>query len=110
MNENDTDYTAHVQLPDAGVGQMFHTLLVDFDLNTVTFSALRVGSSTWLSFGVTASTDDDATMLISAIKYSVSKLIPDTVPNGYDPDIASMFGSANTIVTAGRTVIHSEGV
>lgn len=110
MNEN-TDYTAHIQLPDAPVGTMFHALLMDLCQDTVTFSALRVSGSAWLSFGVQASSDDNATMLIGAIKYTVSKLgQPKEIPEGYDKDIVSLFETATTIVTSGRTVIHSEGV
>lgn len=108
MNQS-TDYTAHVQLPDAAIGSMFHTLL--FRLGTVTFSALRVSGSTWLSFGVQASSDDEATMLISAIKYSVSRFAgPDVLPEGYEPGVVTLFETANTVVTSGRTVIHSEGI
>lgn len=110
MNET-TDYTAHIQLPDAQIGTMFHEMLTELNLETVTFSALRVGGSTWLSIGLRAGSDDAATMIIGAIKYTVSKLgQPKLIPDGYDNDIVSLFETATTVVTSGRTVIHSEGV
>lgn len=107
-NTHMTDYTAHVQLPDAAVGLMFHEMLAGMD--TVTFSVMRTGSSTWISFGVNAGSDDDATMLVSSIVYSVSRLKSKNVPEGYDEDLPALFETAPMIVTAGRTVVHSSGV
>lgn len=106
--EHMTDYTAHVQLPDASVGAMFHEMIVN--LNTVTFSAMRTGSESWISFGVHAESDDNATMLISSIMYSVGRLHPKFIPEGYDVDLVTLFETAPLVVTAGRTVVHSQGV
>lgn len=105
-----TDYTAHVQLPDGVVGSMFHETVMTFD--TVTFSALRVGSSTWLSFGVHAETDDTATMLVSSIMYAASRITPHSarIPEGYDENLPSLFETAPLVICAGRTVIHSERI
>lgn len=108
MHEHMTDYTAHVQLPDAVLGTMFHIMLLKSD--AVTFSALRVGTDTWLSFGVTASSDDDATMIISNVIHTVSHMTPVHIPAGYDESVTHLFETAPLIVTAGRTVVHSQGV
>lgn len=103
-----TDYTAHVQLPDAALGAMFHEMILKSD--DPTFSALRVGADTWLSFGVTASSDDDATMIISNVVHAVGHTHPSFIPTGYDESVTHLFETAPLIVTAGRTVIHSSGV
>lgn len=103
-----TDYTAHVQLPDAALGAMFHDMTLKSD--DVTFSALRVGADTWLSFGVTAGSDDDATMIISNVIHTVSRTYPTLIPAGYEDGVTHLFETAPLVVTAGRTVVHSSGV
>lgn len=108
MNETTTDYTAHVTVPDGLVGTMFHEILMTLD--NVTFSALRVGATTWLSFGVNASSDDEATTLILGVMYSVSRLEATHIPEGYDESLPQLFETAPLVVTSGRTVVFSQGV
>lgn len=108
MNETTTDYTAHVNVPDGLVGTMFHEILMTLD--NVTFSTLRVGAATWLSFGVNASSDDEAITLILGVMYSVSRLKATHIPEGYDESLPQLFETATLVVTSGRTVVFSQGV
>jgi hypothetical protein len=103
-----TEYTAHVQVPDAVMGAALHEAVLG--IHRVTCATLRSGSGTWLSFGFNADTDDAATMMLSGIRYHASRPGRVTVPAGYDIDSIRGFESAPMIVTHGRTVIHSEGI
>lgn len=105
-----TDYTAHLELPDAPVGALFQNLVLETD--SVTCSTVRSGNGTWLSFGVDADSDDEATMLVSVVRHRVSKMDipPGLIPEGYDGSVAGGFEHTPLIITSGRTVIHSEGV
>jgi hypothetical protein len=103
-----TEYTAHVQVPDAAIGASLHDAVLG--THSVTCASLRSGQGTWLSFGVNEDTDDDATMLIGDIRYRASRDAGVNIPEGYEPDSLLAFETAPMIVTHGRTVIHSEGV
>lgn len=106
------DYTAHIQLPDAPVGALFQNAVLDAP--NVSCSTVRSGNGTWLSFGVNASSDDEASMQVSTVRLTVSRMNPksfwDLIPGGYDPSIFSLFEQVPMIITSGRTVIHSEGI
>ena len=103
-----TDYTAHVQVPDAAIGAVLHEAVLGFD--EVSCATLRSGQGTWLSFGVHSDSDDHATMQVASVRYNVSKLRPLIVPTGYESESIQLFESAPMIITCGRVVIHSEGV
>src|SRR5690606_20528027 len=99
-----TDYTAHVQVPDAAIGAVLHDLVLGEGVSCAT---LRSGQGTWLSFGLNADGDDAVTMEVGRIRHVVS--VYDTpLPEGYESLIS--FESAPLIITHGRTVIYSEGV
>lgn len=104
MNE----YTAHVEVPDAVIGAVLHEAVLGRD--SVTCATLRSGNGTWLSFGIQADSDDEASMLASTIRYRASRQKGMVVPDGYDAESIRLFENAPMIITCGRTVIHSEGV
>ena len=103
-----TDYTAHVEVPDAAIGAVLHEAVLGRE--SVTCATLRSGNGTWLSFGIEADSDDEATTLAATIRYRVSQQKDTVVPVGYDPQSLPLFESAPMIITCGRTVIHSEGI
>lgn len=103
-----TEYTAHVQVPDAAIGAVLHDVLLHF--TDVSCTTMRSGSGTWLSFGLNKESDDDAMMRISAIRYHASRETVTQVPEGYDAESLRSFENAPMIITCGRVVIHSEGV
>lgn len=104
MNE----YTAHVQVPDAAIGNVLHHQLTE--RAGVTCTMLRTEGGTWLSFGLHSVTDDGAIMATAGIRYNVSRETPELnmMPEGYDS--LEAFEHAPLIITHGRTVIHSEGI
>lgn len=103
-----SEYTAHVQVPDAAIGNVLHHQLVE--LESVTCVTLRSGGGTWLSIGLDAENDMQATMLMSMLRYTVSRETPelDMMPEGYEN--LEPFETAPLIITHGRTVVHSEGI
>jgi len=103
-----SEYTAHVQVPDAAIGAVLHDVVLGSP--DVTCTNLRSGSGTWLSFGFNAESDDDATMMASNIRYHASRETDIAVPRGYEKESLLSFESAPMIITQGRVVIHSEGV
>jgi len=103
-----TEYTAHVQVPDAAIGAVLHDVVLG--QQAVTCSTLRSGHGTWLSIGYNADTDDEASMTVASIRYHASRAEVLVVPEGYEPSSLLSFESAPMIVTQGRTVIYSEGV
>ena len=103
-----TEYTVHVQVPDAAIGAVLHEVLLHF--TDVTCTNLRSSGGTWLSFGLNKESDDDATMRISAIRYHASRAVIDTIPEGYDKESLLSFETAHMIIAQGRVVIHSEGI
>ena len=103
-----TEYTAHVQVPDAALGAALHYAVLG--THGVTCASLRSGQGTWISFGVNEDYDDNAIMLIEDIRYRASRNDRILIPEGYEQDSLLAFETAPMIVTHGRTVIHSEGV
>lgn len=104
-----TEYTTHVQVPDAAIGAVLHKTLLGHE--AVTCATLRSGSGTWLSFGFNADSDDSATMMASTIRYRASRPRKDIImPEGYDIESLLSFESAPMIITQGRVVIYSEGI
>lgn len=103
-----TEYTAHVQVPDAAIGAVLHDVVLGHE--AVTCSTLRSGNGTWLSVGFHADSDDAASMVASAIRYQASRAEEVVVPLGYEVESLKSFESAPMIVTCGRVVVHSEGV
>lgn len=103
-----TEYTAHVQVPDAAIGAVLHDVVLGS--TDVTCCTLRSGNGTWLSFGFHADSDDNASMLVSTIRYQSSHATDVAVPLGYEPKSLRSFESAPMIIVCGRTVIHSEGI
>lgn len=101
MNE----YTAHVQVPDAAIGAVLHDVVLGDE--EVKCCTLRSGGGTWLSFGYHADTDDNASFLVTSIRYHASRANV-ILPDGYEDLLA--FETAPMIITCGRVVIHSEGV
>lgn len=103
-----SEYTAHVQVPDAAIGAVLHDLVLGHE--AVTCATLRSGNGTWLSYGFHSDSDDDASMVAGAIRYHVSQSDYSPMPNGYQQESLSLFGHAPLIVTCGRVVIYSEGI
>ena len=103
-----TEYTAHVQVPDAAIGAVLHDTVLGH--HATTCATLRSGQGTWLSFGFQSESDDQASMVATSIRYYASNVQEVTVPAGYEPESLRLFESAPMIVTHGRTVIYSEGV
>lgn len=103
-----SEYTAHVQVPDAAIGAVLHDVLLHF--HDVDCCTLRSGNGTWLSFGFHAEADDLATMLVSTIRHHASRETNIAVPLGYEKESLLSFENAPMIITCGRVVIHSEGV
>lgn len=103
-----TEYTAHVQVPDAAIGAVLHDVVLGF--TDVACCTLRSGNGTWLSFGFNSDSDAAATMLASTIRYHSSSTTDVAVPLGYEPESLRSFETAPMIIICGRTVIHSEGV
>ena len=103
-----TDYTAHVEVPDAAIGAVLHEAVLGQE--SVTCATLRSGNGTWLSFGVEAGSDDQATTTAATVRYRVSQQGVTAVPVGYDQESLHLFENAPMIITCGRTVIHSEGI
>lgn len=103
-----TEYTTHVQVPDAAIGALLHDAVLG--LEAVTCATLRSGSGTWLSFGFNADSDDEATMTASSIRYHASQVPIGSPPSGYEGGSLQHFEHAPMIITQGRVVIHSEGV
>lgn len=101
MNE----YTAHVQVPDAATGAVLHEVLLGDE--NVTCCTLRSGSGTWLSFGFHAESDDNASFMVTSMRYHASRAQV-SPPEGTDDLLA--FETAPMIITCGRVVIHSQGV
>lgn len=102
------DYTAHVQVPDAAIGAVLHSIVLEME--NVVCATLRSGNGTWLSFGLHVDSDDEATVLTSTIRYRASKPRDMLMPDGYDEGSLSAFETAPMILTCGRVVIHSEGI
>lgn len=103
-----SEYTVHVQVPDAAIGAVLHNVVLDF--HDVSCSSLRSGNGTWLSFGINAEEDNDAVMLASSVRYFVGQVKNVTMPAGYHVESLRSFESAPMIITCGRVVIHSEGI
>lgn len=103
-----SEYTAHVQVPDAAIGAVLHDLVLGHDL--VACASLRSGNGTWLSYGFNSDSDDGASMVAAAVRYHASQQENTVVPLGYEPESVRAFESAPMIVTCGRTVVYSEGV
>jgi len=103
-----TEYTAHVQVPDAAIGAVLHDALLGHE--AVACATLRSGSGTWLSFGYNADSDDEASMMASSIRYHASRPQEVLIPFGYEASSIGSFESAPMIITQGRVVIHSEGI
>jgi len=103
-----SEYTAHVQVPDAAIGAVLHEVLLGHQ--AVTCATLRSGNGTWLSYGFNAHSDDEASMVASSIRYHASRQENVTVPAGYEVASLRSFEVAPMIVTQGRVVIHSEGI
>lgn len=103
-----TEYTTHVQVPDAAIGAVLYDAVLGF--TDVTCCTLRSGNGTWLSFGFSADSDDDASMLASTIRFQSSHGTDVAVPLGYEAESLKAFESAPMIIVCGRTVIHSEGI
>lgn len=101
MNE----YTAHVQVPDAATGAVLHDVLLGDD--DVTCCTLRSGSGTWLSFGFHSDTDDNASFMVTSMRYHASRAQV-LLPEGTNDLLA--FETAPMIITCGRVVIYSQGV
>ena len=93
-----SEFTAHVQLPDSQVGLALFDLT--FGHPDVTTANLQGGAGTWLSFGITAEYEHEASMKIGKIRMEVSRMDESVGP----------FQSAPMIVTNGRTVVYSEGI
>jgi len=102
------EYTAHVQVPDAAIGQVLHDVVLGHE--AITCATLRSGSGTWLSLGFNADSDDEASMTAASIRYHSSRAEVMTVPIGYEPTSLRSFEHAPMIITQGRVVIYSEGV
>jgi len=102
------EYTAHVQVPDAAIGAVLHSIVLEME--NVDCATLRSGNGTWLSFGLQVDNDDQAAMLTSTIRYRASQPRDMLMPDGYDGGSLSGFENAPMILTCGRVVIHSEGV
>lgn len=102
------DYTAHVQVPDAAIGAVLHSIVLEMD--HVVCATLRSGNGTWLSFGLETDSDDEACMMTSSIRYHASQPRDLLLPDGYDGGSLAHFETAPMIITCGRVVIHSEGV
>jgi hypothetical protein len=102
------DYTAHVQVPDAAIGAVLHSIVLEME--NVVCATLRSGNGTWLSFGLQVDSDDQAAMLTSTIRYHASQPRDMLMPDGYDEGSLKGFETAPLIVTCGRVVIHSEGI
>lgn len=103
-----TEYTAHVQVPDAAIGAVLHDVVLG--QKAVTCATLRSGHGTWLSFGYDADSDDEASTTAASIRYNSSRSEVLSLPNGYEPGSLRSFESAPMIVTQGRVVVYSEGV
>lgn len=103
-----SEYTAHVQVPDAAIGAVLHDVVLGHA--SVTCSTLRSGNGTWLSYGFHAGSDDEASLVASSIRYHSSRVQEVAVPIGYEVESLKSFESAPMIVTCGRVVIHSEGI
>jgi|GEM_PF-3723084 len=103
-----SEFTAHVQVPDAAIGAVIHNVVLGSI--EVTCSTLRSGNGTWLSFGFHAESDDRASMVASTIRLWASCVEDVAVPVGYHAESLKSFESAPMIITCGRVVIHSEGV
>lgn len=105
-----TEYTAHVQVPDAEIGAVLFSLA--FSDPDTTIANMRSAGETWVSIGFHADSDDEATMLLSNIRYRVSKteVAESEMPDGYDPSAVQCFETAPMIITQGRVIVHSEGV
>lgn len=103
-----SEYTAHVQMPDAPLGSVFYNLVMQH--NDITFAATRSGQSTWLSFGVDADSDDHAQMKVGTIRHDVSRMKPEAIPELYEESAVEGFKHCPMIVTNGRTVVHSEWI
>ena len=101
-----TEYTAHIQAPDAPTGAILHDQLLD--RAEVSCAALRSGGGTWLSVGIRADSDDEATMTLSTLRYQISAVRGITPPEGYSEDFLASFEHAPMILCHGRTVVHSE--
>lgn len=103
-----TEYTAHVQVPDAAIGAVLHDLVLGH--HAVTCATLRSGQGTWLSFGFNADGEDTAVMVATSVRYFASNVQDVAVPEGYEPDSIRSFESTAMIVVHGRVVVYSEGV
>lgn len=103
-----SEYTAHVQVPDAAIGAVLHDIVLGHE--AVSCAMLRSANGTWLSFGFYSTSDDEASMVISAIRYHASHATNTEVPTGYEPDSLLLFESAPMIVIQGRSVVLSEGI
>jgi hypothetical protein len=102
------DYTAHVQVPDAAIGAVLHSIVLEMD--NVDCATLRSGNGTWLSFGLQVDSDDEAAMLASTVRYHASLPREMLMPDGYDGDSLKGFETAPLVITYGRVIIHSEGI
>ena len=103
-----TEYTAHVQVPDAALGAVIHEVLLGDE--AVECCTMRSGSGTWLSFGVGSDSDSEATMAVATVRYHASRATVTVVPDGYELDSLLSFENSPMIITCGRVVIHSEGI
>lgn len=103
-----TEYTAHVQVPDAAIGSTLHGVVLGHP--DVTSCTLRSDNGTWLSFGFRSETEHGAVMLVSTIRYHSSRVTDFDVPRGYERDSLLSFETAPMIVTCGPVVVHSEGI
>ena len=101
-----SEYTAHVQVPDAAIGGVLQYQLLDME--AVACVTLRSGGGTWLSVGLDADDDMQVVMLVAMVRYAVSRLTDLELPEGYDS--LEAFETAPLIIIHGRTVIHSEGI
>lgn len=103
-----TEFTAHIQLPDAAIGAVLYDIALGRP--EITCATLKSGNGTWLSVGFHADSDDEATMLISTTRYQIGQMRGVAVPEGYEESSLQNFDGAPMIITCGRTVVYSEGV
>lgn len=103
-----TEYTAHIQVPDAAIGAVLHDIMLGFEETTC--ATLRSGNGTWLSVGFHAEGDDHATFQTGTMRYAVSQIRGVEVPEGYAEDCLKEFENQPMVVCQGRTVVYSEGI
>lgn len=103
-----TDYTAHVMVPDVKIGGVFQDIVLG--QWGVACATLRAGAESWLSIGLSAETDDEATLAVSRLRDDVKALKGVQFPEGYGENALDMFADSPMILTHGRTVVFSQGV